>query len=276
MQAMDIANEALDSVLGKYKAALKISLPIMVLNIGLIALLSYDFWQAVFFDNQFGAEVILSGSFGTVRVILIPLFLTIISFYWVTVAWHRFIILDEPLRGVFPKLHLKSIWAYMWRLFVLALALGFVVGVPLLLLSSAVGGGGQLEIGGYSKALQRGPLDVIINMIGTAVFTYAFLRYSPLLVAAAIGQPIRPASGWESTYWARSAIALLAIGYAVVSLIYPLVGGGLSTGIWQVDLVIFLGLQWVGFMFTISLLTTLYQKSVVNYSEAGQTDYIKN
>jgi len=44
MQAMDIANDALDSVLGNFKAALKITLPVLLLNLGLIALLSYDFW----------------------------------------------------------------------------------------------------------------------------------------------------------------------------------------------------------------------------------------
>lgn len=276
MQAMEIANDALDSVLGNYKAALKITIPIIVLNIGLIALMSYDFWQSALSGNEFGARAILNDLFGITRVIVFPLLLVVTSLYWVTVAWHRFIILDEQPHGIFPKLHLGRIWAYIWRLFVLAFVIGIVVGIPLAILSSAVGGGGKIQVADYTEALQNGPISVIVNMIGTAVFAYAFLRYSPFLVAAAIGQPIRAASGRESTYWAKNAIFLLAIGYAVISLVYPIIGGGLSTGLWQADLAIVLGLQWMGFMFTISLLTTLYQKSVAYYADSGQGDRIKS
>ncbi len=86
---------------------------------------------------------------------------------------------------------------------------------------------------------------------------------------AAIGQPIKASTGRESTYWARKAIFVLAIGYAVVSLLSSFIGGGLSTGFWPIDLAIILALQWVGFMFTISLLTTIYQKSAEQYADGG-------
>lgn len=276
MQAMDIANDALDSVLGNYKAALRISVPIFVLGLGLIALFSFDFWQTVLSGNGFGARAILNDQFGTVRVIYIPLLIVITSLYWVTITWHRFIILNELPRGILPKLHLGSIWAYIWRLFVLSFVIGIVTALPLVILSSIFGAGGKINIANYSQALANGPVAVIFNILGTIFFTYAFLRYSPFLVAAAIGMPIRAATGRESTYWARNDIFLMAAGYAFVTLVYALVGAGLSSGFWQIDLAIVLALQWVAFMFTISLLTTLYQKSVAHYSSTGQMDYLKD
>lgn len=274
MQAWDIANDALDSVLENMKTALRISLPILVLNIIVIAVLGYSFWHAVFTQGERAADVILQQPFGIIRVFVIPLILIVTSLYWVTVAWHRFVILDEHPTGVIPKLHLGCIWAYLWRLIVLSIAVGFVVAMPLAILSSILGGGGKINIADYSEALQTGPVAVIFNIIGTIGFSYAFMRYSPFLVAAAVGRPIRAATGRESTYWARQSIFLLAIGYAVMSLVYALVGGGLSTGLWQADLVILLAMQWVAFMFTISLLTTLYNKSVAYYSSNGDEDRI--
>jgi len=262
MQAMDIANDALDSVLGELKIALKISIPVLVLSLGLIGLLSYDFWLNVFSGNGFGMRAILNDQYGTIRVIIVPLFIVIIGMYWVTVAWHRFVILGEQPSGVLPKLNLGCIWAYLWRLIILSFVIGLVVALPLAILSSMFGGGGKINIADYSQALQNGPVAVIFNILGTIGFSYGFMRYSPFLVAAAVGQPIRAATGRESTYWARESVFLLAIGYAVMSLVYTLVGGGMSTGLWQADLLMLLAMQWVAFMFTISLLTTLYQKSV--------------
>ncbi|MCP5038146.1 MAG: hypothetical protein GY945_11170 [Rhodobacteraceae bacterium] len=276
MRAMDIANHALDSVLGNYKSALKITVPVLLVALGIIALMSYDFWQAAFLGNQFGTRAILNDSFGTMRVIFIPLVVAITGFYWVTVAWHRFVILDEQPNGILPKLHLGRIWAYVWRLFLLSVVIGFAVVLPLAILSRIFGAGGEINIANYSQALVNGPLAVVFNVIGTAAFAYAFLRYSPFLVAAAIGAPIKAATGRESTFWAKKDIAQMAVGYALVTLVYSVVGGGLSSGIWQVDLAIILAMQWVALMFTISLLTTLYQKSAANYSDTGQMDRLKD
>lgn len=272
MQAMDIANDALDSVLGNYKAALKITVPILGLGLGLIALLSFDFWQTALSGNGFGARAILKDPFGTVRVVLIPLLIVITSLYWVTITWHRFIILDEQPRGVLPKLHLGSIWAYIWRLSVLSFVIGFMTAVPLATLSRIFGGNGRINIANYADALASGPVAVIFNILGTIFFTYAFLRYSPFLVAAAIGKPIMASTGRQASLWARNDIALMAVGYALVTLVYALVGAGVSSGFWQIDLAIVLALQWVAFMFTISLLTTLYQKSVEKVIDPALVD----
>lgn len=271
MQAMEIANDALDSVLGNLKAALRFSIPILLLNIGLIGLLSYDFWQVALSGNSFGAQAILNDPFGTTRVIVIPLLVLVISLYWVTVAWHRFVILDEQPNKILPKLHLGRIWAYVWRLLVLAIAIGFVVGVPLAIVSSMMGGAGKINVADYSQALARGPVDVVFNAIGTTLFAYAFMRYSPWLVAAAVGAPIKASTGREATYWARKDIFVLAIGYAAVALIGALLGNGFQFGFWPIDLSIAFALRWVTFMFSISLLTTLYQKSAAYYSNDETT-----
>jgi len=270
MQAMDIANDALDKVLGNIKTALQISIPILLLVLIIVAAISFSFWQAVYSGSDSGVRAFMSAPMGIARVVVIPVILIVIGLYWVTVAWHRFVILDEKPAGMLPKLHLGCIWGYLWRLVVLSFAIGIVIGLPLAILSNVVGGGGQINIADYSEALKSGPVAVIINMVGTAAFAYVFIRYSPFLVAAAIGQPIKASTGRESTYWARKAIFVLAIGYAVMSLLSSFIGGGLSTGFWPIDLAIVLVLQWVGFMFTISLLTTIYQKSAEQYADTSK------
>lgn len=274
MQAMDIANDALDKVLGNIKTALQISIPILLLVLIIVAAISFSFWQAVYSGNDSGVRDFMSALMGVARVVVIPVILIVIGLYWVTVAWHRFVILDEKPAGILPNLHFGCIWGYLWRLVVLSFVIGIVIGLPLAILSNVVGGGGQINIADYSEALKAGPVAVIINMVGTAAFAYVFIRYSPFLVAAAIGQPIKASTARESTYWARKAIFVLAIGYAVMSLVSTFIGGGLSTGFWPIDLAIILALQWVAFMFTVSLLTTLYQKSVAYYSDNEETDRI--
>lgn len=273
MQAIDIANEALDSVLGNLKAALKISIPVLILNLVLVAVLGFDIWQALFSGNEQKVTETLSTPVGVLRVFFIPSLFIIVSMYWVTVAWHRYVILEEQPGAIFPKFNLGRIWAYIWRLLVLVIVIALGVILPLALLSSIMGGGGRVNVADYSEALRLGPMAVVFNVIGTMLFTYVFLRYSPFLVAAAIGQPIRASTGRESTLWARGDIMLLAVGYAVITLITTFVGGGMQTGFWPVDLAIILALQWVAFMFTISLITTLYQKSA---EKNARTELVEN
>lgn len=276
MQALNIANEALDSILGNLRTALRISIPVLLLVLIVSAILSFDFWQALMMGGEAGADSILRAPFGVIRIIFLPLLLIGIGMYWVTVAWHRFIILNEQPNGMLPKLHFGRIWAYFWRLIVLTFLCGVVVALPLAVLSSLMGGSGRINVSDYSEALAGGPVTVFFNFIGTTLFAYAFFRYSPFLVAAAVGQPMMASTGRESTYLARFDIFLLAVGYAVMSLVYTLVGGGMALGFWPIDLAIILVLQWITFMFTISLLTTLYQKSVAYYSSTGQADYLND
>ncbi len=270
MQAMDIANDALDKVLENIKTAFQLSIPVLSIVLIISAAFSFSFWLAVYSGNDSGVRAFMSAPLGMARAFAIPVLLIVIGVYWITVAWHRFVILEEKPAGILPKLHLGCIWGYLWRLVVLSFAIGIVIGLPLAILSNVVGGGGQINIADYSEALKSGPVAVIINMVGTAAFAYVFIRYSPFLVAAAIGQPIKASTGRESTYWARKAIFVLAIGYAVMSLLSSFIGGGLSTGFWPIDLAIVLVLQWVGFMFTISLLTTIYQKSAEQYADTSK------
>ena len=274
MQALAIANEALDSVLGNLKVALRISVPVALLNLVLVAVLGFDFWQAVIAGNEQKLDQIMAGPFALWRVFVIPVIAFVVSIYWVTVAWHRFVILDEQPGAIFPEFSLGLIWAYVWRLLVLTILIVLIALLPLAFLSSAMGGGGSINVADYSQALAAGPLAVVLNVIGTVIFAYAFLRYSPFLVAAAIDAPIRAATGRESTLWARGDIFLLACGYAIMSFITTFVGAGLQFGFWPVDLAIIVALQWVAFMFTVSLLTTLYQKSVDYYSDNEETDRI--
>ncbi len=270
MQAMDIANDALDKVLENIKTAFQLSIPVLSIVLIISAAFSFSFWLAVYSGNDSGVRAFMSAPLGMARAFAIPVLLIVIGVYWITVAWHRFVILEEKPAGILPKLHLGCIWGYLWRLVVLSFVIGIVIGLPLAILSNVVGGGGQINIADYSEALKSGPVAVIINMVGTAAFAYVFMRYSPFLVAAAIGQPIKASTGRESTYWARKAIFVLAIGYAVMSLLSSFIGGGLSTGFWPIDLAIVLVLQWVGFMFTISLLTTIYQKSAEQYADTSK------
>lgn len=259
MRALQIANEAFDSITHNLGAALRISLTVFLFIILLTGVLGFDFWQALFSGHVMKADFLIKSH--PIRIVLVPLFVFLVGLYWITVAWHRFVILKEKPTGILPKFNGGRIWAYFWRLVVLSFVIGFVGLLPLVLISSSITGASSVNIGDYSNAIETGFIGIIINMIGTAIFAYAFLRYSPFLVAAAIDQPILAKTARASTYWARWDIFLMAVGYSVVTLINAVAGSGFATGFWPIDLFIVLAIQWAAFMFTISLLTTLYQKS---------------
>jgi len=114
------------------------------------------------------------------------LFLVImwICLLWVTVAWHRFVLLEEYPLGLLPKFQLDRITAYFGTLF----AIGLVTGLPVIAVVFLLG---QLSGPGPSGEA------MIFGLMAIAMF--CGLRLSLTLPAAAIGKPLSirtPASSW--------------------------------------------------------------------------------
>ncbi len=112
MQAMDIANDALDKVLENIKTAFQLSIPVLSIVLIISAAFSFSFWLAVYSGNDSGVRAFMSAPLGMARAFAIPVLLIVIGVYWITVAWHRFVILEEKPAGILPKLHLGLSMAF--------------------------------------------------------------------------------------------------------------------------------------------------------------------
>jgi hypothetical protein len=64
------------------------------------------------------------------------------------------------------------------------------------------------------------------------------------------------------TFPGRQIIFQLALGYGVVTLVWAFIGG-LGLGQWLIELAVGLFFSWVAFIFSITLLTSIYEVFVL-------------
>ena len=175
------------------------------------------------------------------------LFLTLLSAIaglWVAVAWHRFVLLEER-GGSLPTFHGSRMFAY------------FIV-ILLMMIGLALGAGVAGAIAGI--ALSNITPLFILAMLAIAVTTlWAFYRLSPLLPAAAVGEPMGVKQAWEATADMSGAV----LGAALLLIVFALLcGGAAMLVLFQVNIligVILMGVvQWAYTMVGISVLTTIY------------------
>lgn len=174
--------------------------------------------------------------------------LGLVCAYWVAVAWHRYVLLNEYPDAVLPAFRGGRVLAYFGRVVLLAL----VLVLPLIILgvvtANLVGGrGGSWPVG----------LTVLFVIAG-AVFFWASTRLSMVLPAAAIGEPLGLAGAWAATQpISLRVFGLLGLFFGLgVVLGIGLVGLFLISPI--VALIGMAAIQWFLMVLGLSVLTTLY------------------
>lgn len=151
--------------------------------------------------------------------------------YSVIVAWHRFVLLEEPVAALWTPVPPMRVLAYFLRMLllslvvlpVMALALGIALS-PVFLVMGATTGPGEAAPGGM----------LAIFVIGGAVTLVIYglsLRLSTVLPAAAIGAPLGLRGAWRASagqgrLFLGVAIGIVLIGILVAVLSIPLVVAG--------------------------------------------------
>ncbi len=182
---------------------------------------------------------------GGVLLFIFGLFaVVLITMFWIAVSWHRFILLEEYPRGIFPAFRFDRILAYLGR----AILLGLLMGIAWIPAGFILAG-----------LVQSSPVLAIILMVAYAIFLFVcFYRLSIILPAAAIGQPITLGEAWNSTAGAAGAILALIVVAFLFQLLVQLVFTALAIiPVLGILLSVFFGVLVLP-MVSVSLFTTMY------------------
>lgn len=213
--------------------AIRISSPLIVTMI-----LNFVLGGATAIDN------LEAGTSQNAGLSLVLQLLSAIAGLWVAVAWHRFVLLEER-GGSLPTFHGSRMLAY----FIVILGLVFVMA-----LGAGVAGGVAALAFSFST-----PLLIVAVVAILVTSMWIFYRLSPLLPAAALGEPMGVKQAWAATDPLSGAVlvaALLLIFFSILS------GAAALLIMFQVSILIgvilIAILQWAYTMVGISILTTIY------------------
>ncbi len=172
---------------------------------------------------------------------------------WVSVAWHRFILIGQAPGGFIPLVP--------WRAMLRYLGAALLYGLILLLAAIPLSVLGLFLIGPAAIAGQAGagpwPLILYSLLVGLPV-GYLALRLAPILAAAAVQKPLPLSEAWYRSGTHGGALLVLTfvifLAYTVVNMPVAVLAAsfpGLAFGYAFV-------VQWAVLLVTASLVNTLY------------------
>lgn len=181
--------------------------------------------------------------------VLTGVVVSVITYCWAAVGWHRFVLLEEYGRGVVPQWHGDYVMSYLGRAFLIGL---FAVGVSI---------AAMIVIGIVLGILPSQAIAFALLTGFTLGLTWAITRVGLILPAAALGQKMTFGESWEATKPVAShmLVPLFFISLAMVILnqLVVVIFGGSALALVPSAL-----LYWVQVLLNLSLLTTLYGTQV--------------
>ena len=178
--------------------------------------------------------------------------IAVVAAFWIAVAWHRYILLDEMPETIAPPFRGDRLLAYFGNSLLvglIALGIGLVVFVPLGIVAGVTAGGGGTPLF----------LLLLVPLVGYFLITAFTYRFSLILPASAIGKPITLSQAWAATSVANGTIFALAFMSVLCIVLLTLPGlwirsnvGSLAAVIWQTLV------GWIELMVGVSIITTLY------------------
>lgn len=248
MQGWNIFTHSVRMVFGNLGPALRVSglLYLAYMAVNAYFQLTYAEDLAVLQRNlQMGhmPAKLPSGLFG---VMVLNFVVALLTSLWISVLWHRYVLLAENPDTIIPTLNLGAVGAYLGKTIQLALILVIIGGALGMLMGVAIG-----PLLGASAAL-------IIQMLLIGVLLYLSYRLGLVMPAAALSKSLAFKTSWEKTAVASGAIAQLAV-IAVVFAIIIQIPSNMNPDVTSiVNLVYTYVVGWIAMMVGVSVLTTLY------------------
>ena len=239
MFGIKIFKHAVRMVLNNWKDAIRIGLLPMAICVILVVLMlnALGIPLAIGLVGPGpGAEPSPAVAFGMLVTGLIWMLCTI----WVFVNWHRYVLLSEYPQGWMPQMNGTCVGAYLWKSIQMGL-IGGVSLVPVVLITMGIPSVGSV---------------MLLIWVGFGV--YAFFRISPVLPAAAIGQPLSFSSAWNATRPGAGAIVLVIILLMVFDQVAALIGGAVLRNDVVLGAAVTAILWAVTSLISVSILTTIY------------------
>lgn len=180
---------------------------------------------------------------GVIAVLIVLL----VSTLWITVAWHRFVLLGERPTSYIPVITAGRLARYAGRSLLIGLAviaLVLVLGIAASIL--------------FTPLLGQTPLAALLTVLAMVVPGLAVLyRLSAALPGLALDRPTGFADGWVATTGDTQTILILAFFTGLIGIVLGAPLGLMQQGslvalLWE------LGAGWLQLMISASVLTTLY------------------
>ena len=245
MNSWDLFKTAVAGVVDNLGAALRISGGVFI-----IAIFTTSAINVAFFGQLHAIALNPEQPEINPAQIISPIAL-LIAFSWISVNWHRFIILGETNDRLLPGWNFRRIINYCLRSLGVVLIATLVVTIPIIILLVVFASMGMTNMSG------------IFILMGVLIGFYAFFRIALTLPACEIDQPITMLQSLEMTKTYRQAI----LGLAGLNMVFSVLASSLS-GLLSFDNfigVVFSGaVQWAMILISASFLTTLYQAAMNN------------
>lgn len=175
-----------------------------------------------------------------------------VTFCWVAVGWHRFVLLKEYPGGVLPPFRGAQALAYFRETLRLIL-LGALVFLPL-----------SIPVLGWAWWELNEGLGVLLLMMAILGLSALAMRFALVLPAAAIGHEVTLRQSWDATggyFW--TFVALLFAGAVVDYLSDSLIAPG------PVGFALMAFFNWLFLVLNLSILSTLYGFMIMGWETKG-------
>ena len=248
MQGWKIFTHSVRMVIGNLGPALRISgllyFAYMVVN----AYFILNFGEAILVLQHNMAKGYMPATLprGLVFSLFLNMFVGLLSSLWISVLWHRYVLLEESPATIIPPLNGPRLVSYFGKTVQLALMLivfGVVIGM-------IVGMATGLLIG--AAAAYFVPLFVL------GILLFLSYRLGLVLPAAALNEPMAFTASWEKTKPAAGAIAQLAAIAVIFAVVIQIPSNMNPDPNSIVNLVYSYVMGWIAMMVGVSVLTTLY------------------
>ena len=248
MQGWKIFTHSVQMVFGNLGPALRISglLYLAYIAVNAYFQLTYAEDLAVLQRNMQMGHMPMALPSGLLGMMVLNVVVALLTSLWISVLWHRYVLLAEDPDTIIPPLHAGAIGAYLGKTIQLALMLA-IVGVALgMLLGVAIG-----PLLGVAAAS-------IIPLLLLGVLLYLSYRLGLVMPAVALGKQLAFKTSWEKTAAASGAIAQLAVIAVVFAILIQIPSNMNPDATSIVNLVYTYVIGWIAMMVGVSVLTTLY------------------
>jgi len=243
MNTWDIVTKSVGALVDNIGAAARISGAIFVLTVFVSTTINVTMMGQLQ-PYQFDPEAVTLPPNAILATFLTTIF-SMVAFTWVTVNWHRFILLSEDSNRLLPGWNARRIITYVLRSIGIALLISvFLIFISAIFLAF-------MSILGLGAFLNFMPFVMMI------VFFYAFYRFGLILPAAALDEKFSFAKSLAQTAPLAPAIwGLAAVNFALTVTMISIASLTATESV--IGVILGAAVQWVMILLSASFLTTLY------------------
>lgn len=265
MQAWKLFSHSVLQIIRNFKAVLLITfIPFIILSVPIFTVMSAvpqiiegavdDPSSGIFFQLEFFGRSIPFESFSSfIWLLLFSLAFAGIVSLWAVVAWHRFILLNEPPQNPFSKENLLRMASYFKTLILL-----IIIIIPIFLVTSLLSSFVLAKVLTSPVGAKTILIMILWATLFSAFFWTIYLRLCPALPASALGEDVSFFDGYMETRGATITFFIMGIAFTLAGMSYEFLLDIIPVHLFGLSQICEFVAAWLAFVFNLSLITTLY------------------